>query len=107
MSEESARRTDPDPYLERRRRRLKTAGARRVEVSVPAADAGLVRAVARTLLEDGEGAQALRSQLVSLVDVSPARTGTELLAFFRSSPLVGADLDFERDRFADRPIELP
>ena len=61
MSEESARRAEPNPYLERRRRRLKMAGARRVEVSVPAADAGFVRAIARTLLEDGEGAQALRS----------------------------------------------
>ena len=106
MSEESERRVEPNPCLERRWRRLEKAGARRVEVSVPAADAGLVRAIARTLLEDGEGAQALRSQFVPLVDVSPARTGTELLAFFRSSPLVGAGLEFERDRFADRPIEL-
>ena len=106
MSEESAQRAEPNPYLERRRRRLEAAGARRVEVSVPAADAGLVRAIARTLLEDGEDAQALRSQLVSLVDASPARTGKELLAFFRASPLVGVELEFERDRFADRPIEL-
>ena len=106
MPEESAQRTEPNPYLERRRRRLKTAGARRVEVSVPAADTGLIRAIAKALLEDGEDAQVLRSQLGSLVDTSPARTGKELLAFFRASPLVGAELEFERDRFADRPIEL-
>ena len=97
MSEETTPAAEAHPYLQRRRRRLKTAGARRLEVAVPAADAGLVKAIARALLKGGGEAQALRSRLGALVDSAPARTGGELLAFFRASPLLGADLEADRD----------
>jgi hypothetical protein len=36
----------------------------------------------------------------------PAQTGEELLAFFRASPLVGEELEFDRDRSPGRPVEL-
>lgn len=35
-----------------------------------------------------------------------ARTGAELLAFLRSSPLVGEDLDIERDPSTGRRVDL-
>jgi hypothetical protein len=35
-----------------------------------------------------------------------ARTGAELLAFFRESPLVGVDLHIERDRTPGRESTL-
>ncbi len=37
---------------------------------------------------------------------SKAKTGSELVAFSRNSPLVGADLEFERDRSTGRSIDL-
>ena len=103
MSEGNPPAAEPHPYLTRRRRRLRAAGARRLEVAVPAADAGLVKAIARALLEGGGEAHTLRSRLGALVDSAQARTGGELLAFFRASPLLGADLDFERDPRAGPP----
>ena len=103
MSEETPPAAEPHPYLKRRRRRLKAAGARRLEVAVPAADAGLVKALARALLEGGGEAHALRSRLGALVDRTQARTGAELLAFFRASPLLGADLECDRDPRAGPP----
>ena len=40
----------------------------------------------------------VRDALASLTVVEPARTGVELPAFLRASPLVGEDLTIERDR---------
>jgi antitoxin Phd len=38
--------------------------------------------------------------------VGKARQPTSLVKFFRESPLVGVDLDLERDRTAERDIDL-
>jgi hypothetical protein len=38
--------------------------------------------------------------------VVQSRQPESLLKFFRDSPLVGLELDFERDRDTDRDIEL-
>ena len=79
---------------------------RRVEVAVPVADVALIRSLASALRSGGEAAERLRATVGEASGFTPARTGDELLAFFRSSPLVGEDISFERDRSSGRPIEL-
>ncbi len=90
----------------RHRRKLATAGARRVEVTVPARDVELVRSVAARLRAGGEQASRIRKTVGPLVGAGIARSGKELVAFFRSSPLVGVELQFERDRTPGRTIDL-
>jgi hypothetical protein len=81
-------------------------GTKRVEVTVPANDVELIRRLANELRAGGEQAERLRASVSSPSGFQPARTGDELVAFFRSSPLVGEDLSFERDRSSGRPIDL-
>lgn len=90
----------------RYRRRQALRGTRRVEVTVPDEDVELVRRIAATLRAGGDEAERLRAQLRTMSGFRPARSGDELVAFFRQSPLVGEDLEVERDRSPGRPIEL-
>lgn len=91
----------------RHRLRAATSGVTRVEVSVPARDASLVRALARTLRDGGDDALGLRRKLAKVVRPATARTGAELVAFLRASPLRGVDLAIERDRSPGRkPVEF-
>ena len=92
--------------LVRYRARLAAQGARRVEVTVPAQDVGIVKAVAGALRTGGDEAQRVRDALASLAAVEPARTGAELLAFLRASPLVGENLVIESDRTPSRVVGL-
>ena len=48
----------------------------------------------------------VRDALASLTVVEPARTGVELPAFLRASPLVGEDLTIERDRTPGRVVDF-
>ncbi len=75
-------------------------------MTVPAEDAALVRAVARTLRVGGRPAEALRGRIAGSVAAPQAQTGRELLAFLRSSPLGGVELDIERDRSTGRVVDL-
>jgi hypothetical protein len=77
-----------------------------MEVAVPAADAPLLRRLAALLRAGGRPAERLREQLAPAVGTSPARSGEELVAFFRASPLVGEDVRAERDRSPGRAVEL-
>lgn len=79
---------------------------RRVEVNVPANDAGLVKAVAAVLRSGGDEARRVREAFGSMTAIEPARTGAELLEFLRASPLVGDDLMIERDRPTGRAFDL-
>ena len=88
------------------RDRLAANGLRRLEVAVPAADAPLLRRVAALLRAGGRPAERLREQLAPAVGSAPARSGEELVAFFRASPLVGEDLRVERNRSPGRAVEL-
>jgi len=90
------------------RHRVRTAaeGLRRVEVTVPANDSGLVKSVASALRAGGEEAARVREAFASMTAIEPARTGAELLAFLRASPLVGEDFTFERDRTTGRAVDL-
>lgn len=90
------------------RHRAKTAaeGAKRVEVTVPAADVSLVKAIAGALREGQEEAARIREAVGPILAPGAARTGAELVAFLRASPLVGAELDVARDRTAGRTADL-
>ncbi len=90
----------------RHRAKVAAQGARRVEVTVPAQDVGIVKAVAGVLRTGGDEARRVRDVLASLTAVEPARTGTDLLAFLRSSPLVGEDVTIERDRTPSRIVDF-
>lgn len=98
--------TEKPSRVARHRRKLATSGAKRVEVTVPAPDAPLVKALADALRTGGDDADRLRAALQPLVSVPRARTGKELVAFLRASPLVGTDLEIERDRSTGRSADL-
>lgn len=87
--------------------RQSAGGAQRVELTVPTEHVKLIRAVAKMLrASDAGNDEVLALQRIVGPEQRPARTGAELLAFFRSSPLVGEDLDFRREDSAGRPVDL-
>src|SRR5690349_20762894 len=88
------------------RGRLAGSGLRRMEVAVPAADAALLRRLAALLRTGGQPAERLREQLAPAVGTSLARSGEELVAFFRGSPLVGEEIRVERDRSPGGAVDL-
>jgi hypothetical protein len=92
--------------IQQHRGRLAAAGLRRMEVAVPAADAPLLRRLAALLRAGGQPAERLREQLAPAVGTSPSRSGEELVAFFRASPLVGEEIRVERDRSPGRAVDL-
>ena len=92
--------------VSRHRKRIATSGARRVEVTVPARDAPLVKAIVGALRSDGEEAELIRRSLQPVLATPRTRTGSELVAFLRASPLTEAELSIERDRTTDRSAEL-
>lgn len=90
----------------RHRSKVAMSGSKRVEVTVPNRDAGLVKAIAGALRSGGEDAKRIRDSLKPIVSSSKAKTGPELVAFFRGSPLVGVDLEIERDVSTGRSANL-
>ena len=90
------------------RHRLKNAanGIKRVEVSVPSRDVPLFKEIAKILRTGGPDARRLRTSLEPLAPFSKAKNGAELVAFFRTSPLIDADLDVARDRSTGRSSDL-
>ena len=84
------------------RRKAVAGGTQRVEVSVPADDVMLVKAMAGALREGGAPAERLRAVIGPMVSRPQARTGAELLRFLRASPLCDADIEVERDRSKGR-----
>lgn len=92
--------------VQRHRGRLAANGLRRMEVAVPADDASLLRRVAALLRAGGARAERLREQLAPAIGTTSARSGEDLVAFFRASPLVGEDIRVERDRSPGRAVDL-
>lgn len=90
----------------RHRTGLAARGARRVEVTVPAGDATLIKAIASALRAGGREADRLRAALGAMLAPAKAQTGADLVAFFRQAPLVGEDLEIERDISPGRPVDL-
>lgn len=92
--------------VSRHRNKLRRTGAKRVEVVVRGEDAHLIREVAAALRREGPEAKRLRAMLQELTRRPRARTGAELLAFFRASPLIAEDIQTERDRSPGRLVDL-
>lgn len=91
----------------RHRARAIAGGARRVEVTVPDEDAQLIKAVADALRDGGTTATAVRNALEPVLMRPRARTGAELVAFFRQSPIARhPGLTVERDQSTGRSIDL-
>jgi len=90
----------------RHRKKIASSGSRRVEVTVPVRDAPLVKAIAGALRSGGDDARRVREALQPLVPFPTARTGRDLIAFLRASPLVEAELQIERDQSTGRSIGL-
>lgn len=99
-------RTETAERVARHRRKLGARGIRRVEVAIPAPDSDLIKQVAAILRAGGEPARKVRETLSPDVRFRQAKSGYELVAFFRSSPLVGEELEFARDRSRGRAIDL-
>lgn len=82
-------------------------GSRRIEVRVPNRDAALVMSIAESLRSGGKRADLIRDSLKPIVATTKARSGAELVAFFRASPLVQDQLEITRDRSSGRSVDLP
>lgn len=82
-------------------------GSRRIEVRVPNRDAALVMSIAESLRSGGKRADLIRDSLKPIVATTRARSGAELVAFFRASPLVQDQLEITRDRSSGRSVDLP
>lgn len=90
----------------RHRRKVAADGCKRLEVTVPKRDTPLVKAIAHALRSGDSVADEIRRSLRPTMFLEKAETGPELVAFLRASPLVGAELGFERDRGIGREIDL-
>ena len=89
------------------RTKVAASGSRRVEVTVPNRDAALVKSIAESLRSGGKRADLIRESLGPIVTTRKAKSGSELVAFLRSSPLVQEQLDVTRDRSEGRSVDLP
>ena len=98
--------TQETSRVSRHRKKLATSGAQRVEVTVPSRDAPLVKAIAGALRSDGEEAELIRRSLQPMLTAPRAKTGTELVAFLRASPLTDSELPIERDRSTGRSADF-
>ena len=87
------------------RRRLAERGISRYEVRGLAKDKELVRKLAKRLAADDTDAARLRTQMLNQVVDEPPRRGG-IWAALRRSPLVGANLDLEREVVPPRELDL-
>ncbi|GJE16552.1 hypothetical protein [Methylobacterium marchantiae] len=87
------------------RLRLTQRGIARFEVVARETDRPLIRSIASRLTEDGPDAARIRTALTDALQGSPEKTGG-ILAALRRSPLVGSDLELNRDKGAGRGIDL-
>lgn len=104
--ESASSKTQGASRVSRHRKRIAAGGAKRLEVTVPSQDVPLVKAIAGALRSDGEEAKLIRQSLQPMLTAPRARTGAELIAFFRASPLTDTELRFERDRSSGRSADL-
>ena len=99
-------RTQEASGASRDRRRPAADGTEGIEVTVPSCDAPLVRAIAEALRLGGEEAEFIRRSLQPKLNAPMARTGSELVAILRASPLAELDLPTRRDRSVDRTVDF-
>ncbi|MDF5731687.1 MAG: hypothetical protein PUP92_27695 [Rhizonema sp. PD38] len=77
---------------------------RRIELSIPATDAPLLQDIAAALRAGGEQGEQVRAKIREAAPGASERTGKDLIAALRASPLMGADLDLGRDPSEGRTI---
>ena len=87
------------------RRRLAEQGISRYEVRGLAKDKELVRKLAKRLAADDTDTARLRTQMLNQVADEPPRRGG-IWAALRRSPLVGANLNLEREVVPPRELDL-
>jgi hypothetical protein len=87
------------------RRRLAERGMSRYEVRGLATDKELVRKLARRLVANDAQASRLRSEMSTQVADEPPRRGG-IWAALRRSPLVGTELNLEREVVPSRDVDL-
>ena len=90
------------------RRRKNAAGVARFEVAAPECDKQLMRDIAKRLCQ-AEAAQLraeLKKALASGEQQEREKTVGAIWRALRASPLVGANLDFRRERVDDRDVDL-
>jgi hypothetical protein len=87
------------------RSRLTKRGIARFEVLGLDADRDLIRSVARRLAEDGADSARIRAAIGRMICGDPPKRGGVLEALLRS-PLIGADLEFERPGESGRKVDL-
>lgn len=91
--------------VETYRKRLRERGLARFEVQGLPSDRHLLRSLARRLAEDGPEAERLRATMRQDLADEPPRTGG-ILAALRRSPLVGEELDIDRESVPEREVDL-
>lgn len=91
--------------IKNHRRRLKRRGIQRFEVQGRASDKALLRALAKRLADDSAGALRIRQAVAGAV-ASGNETQGGVWKALRRSPLVGADVSFERLGIEPRDVEL-
>jgi hypothetical protein len=74
----------------------------RYEVRGLERDKALVRRLAARLAASDTGAQSLRADLASKLATPPPQSRGGIYSALRRSPMVGADLDLNREKAADR-----
>lgn len=93
MVDEQPRDPSGRERVQRHRSVMAAKGLRRLEIRVPEEDATLVKAVAEQLRKGGKRARKLRQALEPLVEPSAAKSGAELVAFLRASPIVALEAE--------------
>lgn len=91
--------------VENYRKRLSKRGMARFEVLALKKDRELIREVARKLVESTPEAEKMRASMCQAIAEKSSTKGG-ILAWLRSSPLVGADLDLKRPFTTGRKIDL-
>ena len=87
------------------RKRLHDRGLTRFEVMGRQVDRELLRQLAITLAANDAAAAELRANIMTVLPDRPRRTGG-ILEALRRSPLVGAELTFEREKTPGRMVDL-
>ena len=77
-----------------------------IEGAIGASDAGLMSAVASTVPVGGEDPERVRDSVIATTSAELVRTGAELVAFLRGSPLVGEEFKMDRDKSRGRVVDI-
>ena len=91
--------------LNRYRKRLNQLGMARFEVLGLDADRELIRSLARRLAGDGPDSARIRATVRLTISGEQSKKGG-ILSALRRSPLVGADLDLNRQLTPGRRVDL-